>query len=242
MELEIENMRQLAKPFLSIESFERIIPDWKQALLNFRNRPLDGHHRWTLPQRAPIMTIISKGEYEPRGRQGGLNVYGTICNVWGIRADQRGTRRGRSSECFILDGIASTKIQIWAQRDNDADFEVARWTLETGDQHSPGCHFHTQIDLEPEDNKFPESLSVPRFPAYLHTPMDALDYLLGELFQERWYRHTSEGRDFVKAWNGCQKHRLVKMLDWHRETFQNAGGSPWATFKRKKPAVDLMFD
>ena len=235
-------MRLLAKPFLTTESFEHIIPRWKQDLMNVKNNRSSGSHRWSLSDRIPVETIISNGEYESGSRRGELNVYGTLCAVWDIKAERQRNNRSKPAEAFILDGIASTKIQIWHKVENHDPLEIARWTLEIGDQHSPGCHFHTQIDLEPEDHKFPEALSVPRFPAYLHTPMDAMDYLLGELFQDSWYRRTSAGNDQVNMWNGCQKMRLVRMLAWHQKCFEEAGGSPWSTFKRAKPSMNLLFD
>jgi hypothetical protein len=242
MEREIDNMRLLAKPFITPESFEQALPGWRRDLVNFKNGKSAGSHRWEIPERNPIKTVISKGEYEAHDRAGELSVYGTLCGIWEIKAEQQRNTKFKPAEFFILEGIASTKIQIWDCAKHNAPVEIARWTLETGDQHSPGCHFHTQIDLDPADNKFPKALSVPRLPAYLHTPMDALDYLLGELFQKRWYRRMSEGKDAVNLWNGCQKTRLVRMLTWHKECFQEAGGSPWSAFKRRKPAINLLFD
>lgn len=241
MEKEIENFRELAKRFLSVESYDRIIPTWKQELINLKNDRGASSFNWSIPINTPIKTIISKGQYEPGTRRGRLNVFGTICGTWDISVERRDAKTKAPFQAFILKGIASTKVQIWTQEDNPPHKEIARWTLETGDANSPGCHFHTQIDLDPEDNKFPKDLSVPRLPAYLHTPMDALDFLLGELFQDDWFRHISQRRDAGNVWNGCQKARLVKMLEWHSQQFKCAGGAPWATFKRRKPTVDLLF-
>jgi hypothetical protein len=240
MEREIENMRLLAKPFIQRESFEGIIPQWKQQLLSFNDKPIHGTFSWNLPEGSPIKTINSSGEYEPEGRKGRLTVFGTISSRWDIRAEP-GVRAMRPRpQCFILLGLASTKIRIWSLGITGQTKEIARWTLEIGDSRSPGCHFHTQIDLEDEDNKFPKALSVPRFPGFLHTPMDALDFLLGELFQDGWYRRTSEQSDFVTNWRGCQKPRLVAVLGWQREKIQAATGSPWTSFKREKPELDLL--
>ena len=241
MAQEIESMRRLAKPFLATESFEQVIPDWKQALLNFKSQPFQGAFTWSLREEQPIQTTVSRGHYESGARRGTLTVFGSICCAWEIRAERRQTRRNSPLDSFILSGLASTRIQIWSLAD-DEKTEVARWTIEIGDQSSPGCHFHTQIDLDEEDNKFPKALSVPRLPSFLHTPMDALDFLLGELFQEQWYRHTSKGNDFVKNWNGCQAPRLAKVLGWHQEKIKTASGSPWTTFKNEKPQIDLLFD
>jgi hypothetical protein len=238
MEREIENMCSLAKPFLTTTSFEQVIPHWKADLINFKYNPTTDLWAWTLPVENPITTNLSKGDYEPAERKGGLSVFGTVSAKWEIRAARRS--RGRNDQFFILSGSASTKMQVWSQEPGKAPAEIARWTLEVGDQESPGCHFHTHIELDPDDKRFPKALSVPRLPGYLHTPMDALDYLIGELFQDQWYKRTSAESDFVKNWNGCQKPRLVKLLEWHRQKIAEATGSPWATFKKQKPEEDLF--
>jgi len=118
--------------------------------------------------------------------------------------------------------------------------EIARWTIEVGDAVSPGCHFHTQIELDPPDNKFPKALSVPRLPGILHTPMDALELLLSELFQDRWLQVASEGTDFVKTWANCQKSRLINVLEWQKNELAKSSGSPWTMLKKQKPALDML--
>jgi len=242
MEREIENLRKLASRFLERSSFERVIPDWQRQLSTFKSRDAGSVLRWEIPETDPIQTKVSHGEYEPSGRRG-KEVFGRISGLWEVKIPQAvGKKRGRTQNSFVLLGLASTKITIWAHHEGKEPEEIALWTVEIGDVTSPGCHFHTQITLEDAANKFPKFLSVPRLPALLHTPMDALEFLLAELFQEEWYRHTSKGNDALRNWASCQRNRLVKLLSWQLEKLNEASGSPWTTLKRQKPPLDMFFN
>jgi hypothetical protein len=239
MEKEIENLRLLAKPFLHEESFDRVIPAWKQDLYNFRSARTNSAHVWKIPLEDPIKTKLSDGAYERGGRRGSLRVFGTVSGAWEIR-HLPGKRKSSPTSSFLLFGLASIKLSIRCIQGNEQEEEIACWSVDIGDAASPGCHFHTQIQLNPESRMFPASLTVPRLPGILHTPMDALDFLLGELFQDEWYRRSSEDNDHTKNWASCQRGRLIALLDWHREEISKTTGSPWNGFKRTKPRKDLF--
>jgi hypothetical protein len=242
MEREIGNMRQLAKQFITRTSYARIILDWQQQLSNFKNRLPGSVLHWDIPETDPIQTIVSCGQYEPSGRKG-RDVFGRVSGSWEITIPNViGKKKGVAQKTFVLLGLASTKVTVWANYEDKEPEEIARWTVEIGDASSPGCHFHTQITLDDVDHKFPEFLSVPRLPAFLHTPMDALDFLLAELFQEEWYQHTSRGNDVLLHWASCQRNRLEKLLEWQLHKIKGTSGSPWTNFKRQKPPLNLFFD
>lgn len=242
MEREIGNMRQLVKQFVTRVSYERTILDWQQQLSNFKHRAPGSVLSWNIPENSPIETKVSRGQYEPSGRKG-RNVFGRVSGVWDIRIPEAvGQKKGRAQQMFVLLGLASTKVTVWEHFDDKEPEEIARWTVEVGDVSSPGCHFHTQITLDDVDHKFPQFLSVPRLPGFLHTPMDALEFLLAELFQEEWYEHTSRGNDFLNNWATCQRNRLGKLLEWQLEKIKATSGSPWTTFKRQKPPLNLFFE
>jgi hypothetical protein len=232
---EIENMRRSARKFLTTESYEFIIPEWKRQLESFKDSPPGSKLRWEIPERKPIETEKSEGKYEPSGRKG-KDVIGTLCCVWEIEIPPIDKRSPGKN--FLLNGLASIQTVIWIQ---DEDFfEAAVWTLETGAIDSPGCHFHTQITLEDANGKFPKALSVPRLPAFLHTPMDALEFLLSELFQEEWKQHTARENDYQKTWSSCQRSRLTKLFDWQKEQINSSSGSPWTFLKNQKPVKDIF--
>ena len=238
MEKEIENLRQLAKPFLDTNTYEWILLKWKKELSNFRLANPGAHTTWEISEENPIRTKISDGEYEPKPKKGGLKVFGQLSCKWDIHLSGEVKKRGNPSPYFVLLGLASSKITIWS--DGESPSEIARWTIEVGDANSPGCHFHTQIDLDAGDHKFPKALCVPRFPSVLHTPMDALEFLLSELFQDRWLEVSSAGHDAVKTWANCQRSRLVNLLDWQRTKLKESSGSPWTMLKKQKPSLDML--
>jgi hypothetical protein len=240
MEREIENMRKLGKAFLERETYETVIPEWKRQLETFKGRPPGTVFNWAIPETSPIQTKVSNGGYEPASRRG-RKVFGRISGKWQIRIPQlTGKKKGSSPKTFILLGLASTRITVWTAANSRAEEEIARWTVEVGDDSSPGCHFHTQITLD--GNMFPGYLSVPRLPGLLHTPMDALEFLLSELFQEDWFKNVSRETDELKQWAGCQRMRLLKLTEWQLNKISQGNGSPWTTFKKQKPPIDVFYN
>ncbi|MGE0132438.1 MAG: hypothetical protein AB7U82_30515 [Blastocatellales bacterium] len=239
MEREIENMRHLASHFLERASAERVIPVWQQQLSTFKGQPPGSQTRWSIKETDPIQTIISPGKYEPRGR-GGKTVFGRVSGAWDIQIPQiTGKKKGGAQKSFTLHGLASTEITIWERLEGEQEpKKIMHWTVEIGDSTSPGCHFHTQVKCGNAERK---PLSVPRLPSLLHTPMDAVEFLLAELFQDEWNQHTARENDFLKNWAHCQKLRLTKLLEWQLEEIRNTSGSPWTAFKKQKPPFDLFF-
>lgn len=244
MSNEVTSMASLAKSFLEESSLYNVLPMWNRALINFKDEPYSGRRiRWEISERDPIKTKTTS-EYEAGARRGGRTVFGQISCVWEISKPvpkgKKERKRSFRSPTFVVIGLACTKVTIWGVEDAGAPKELARWTLEIGDAMSPGCHFHTQINLDARHEIFPKSLPVPRLPSLLHTPMDALDFLLGELFQNSWFKYASQDTDAGKTWAHCQTTRLTNLLKWQSETIKNASAAPWATLKKQKPSFDLL--
>jgi hypothetical protein len=81
-------------------------------------------------------------------------------------------------------------------------------------------------------------VSVPRIPTLFVTPMAALEFLLGELFQDRWAEHVSADRDDVRHWRSTQEDTLIRVLEWKAQKIRTGIGSPWIALKRAKPEED----
>lgn len=121
MEQEIDNMRQLASPFLERASTERIIRAWQQQLSTFQSQPPGSQTRWSIKETDPIQTIISPGKYEPRGR-GGKAVFGRVSGAWDIQIPQvTGKRKSSAQKSFTLHGLASTEITIWEHLEGEQE-------------------------------------------------------------------------------------------------------------------------
>ncbi len=74
----------------------------------------------------------------------------------------------------------------------------------------------------------------------LFTPMDALEFVLAELFQDDWAQHVAKENDAIRNWAGCQKDRLIKLLRWQQDRLEKNSGSPWTALKAAKPHASLL--
>jgi hypothetical protein len=120
---------------------------------------------------------------------------------------------------------------------------VAHWQLEAGDAASPGCHFHASVNQGTEAGLFPKWLKIPRLPGILLSPLDGLEYLLGELFQSVWEQRISEESDERNGWANGQSVRLQKILTWQlKEVKRKSLGTPWISLKKAKPPVDVFLE
>jgi hypothetical protein len=161
--------------------------------------------------------------------------------VWEVRipSDVRAVTGGMATE-FVLDGVASTRLALFGRHPVHGDQEIARWSFEVAADSSPGCHFHTQVKGDFSDRLFPPTLSIPRLPGILVTPIDALDFLLGEVFQDSWAENVARDSADLRTWAAIQRHRLANVLEWQRQQVINARGAVWLAIKRAKPRTEQL--
>ena len=236
-------MAKMAEPFLENSTIPTKINPWLQQLKSFRTSPPGKLFNWTIPKDRPVTTKESTGGYEPGGR-GRYTVHATMCSIWQISIPNitgQAQKKGQPQANFVLSGKASTRISIFSY-DQGNRSELARWRFEIGNNDSPGCHFHAQVMGEEGDIVFPKSMSVPRLPNLLFTPMDAIEFVLAEIFQDRWKEHASKETDAIRGWAGCQKRRLINLLKWQQDRLAKNAGSPWTSLKAEKPHAKLMID
>ena len=230
---EIQAMTKIGKDFLAGDTHSILLPKLYEDLQTLRGRPAGSKLDWEISRRSPLRTIAGR-KYEAQGRKSHHLVYGEVCGKWEIENDI-GAKPGLAKYFKLRNnGQASIKVRVVDCSSQLRHLEIARWNVDVGDAASPGCHFHTQICLEP-CMWFPKSLSVPRLPALLHTPMDVLEFLISELFQNEWQRHVAATSREMQVWNVCQKKRLLSLLKWQHRTIANATGSPWTALKTTKP-------
>lgn len=179
---------------------------------------------WQIPEASPLKTRVSAGEYRPTGG-GGSQVEGTLSFKWEISKD------AQHSDTFILSGNGSTSIGILSVADDGAECTF-RWTFDIGADSAPGCHFHAYVAVPGSAD-----LDVPRLPTPFVLPSDALDFLLGELFQADWLLKQHQRTIPVKRVTVGQRDRLRRMLEASVAQF-TAGASqltPWMSYKQWKP-------
>lgn len=232
---ELRRMKTLADSFLAGEC-EGVLDACISNLENIRNSSSNGTHLWELTDGWPIQTIESKGEYRASGREGGDGVYGKLCFRWEIKNPDVARKRQND---FHLIGEATTSLNIFRC---DTDARVAQWQIEAGDAASPGCHFHAAVNQYGHDGLFPEWLKVPRLPSILVTPMDGLEFLLGEMFQLRWAQTVSEESEDRNSWANSQRKRLTKLLNWKLDLIRNSETTPWMDLKKAKPELGVLME
>lgn len=196
-----------------------------------------GTHTLEIPIARPLRTRASAGEFEPPRKNSSRRVYGSITGVWEVEASkqpitdpERPNKRSKPAMLIDFTGKASTVFKV---KDESTCATIAHWNMELGDANAPGCFFHTFASA---DQKFP----VPRHPNLFATPMSAIGFALGELFQSAWEQAVSGTTEAPSHWRGIQTKRLEALLGWQLEQVAKTNSSPWCSLKVAKPHPELF--
>jgi hypothetical protein len=238
LQSEVTNFAQVSQRYLEKESRE-VFNDWLTDLVSFRDSRRPGLWRWAISPANPIKTTKTL-EYEPGDRRGGISVHGELTCVWEIelKAEGNGKNKGKSAgQVVCLNGIASTLIKIIRTDAELRPVTIAQWQFEVGDSQSPGCHFHVGIGHFGTEAA---ALPVPRLPSILLTPIDALDFLLGEIFQQKWKQEVNRETSQMQLWSEKQRTRLSNLLKWKQDQIDQSGGSAWNYLKHQRPTAQIL--
>ena len=189
----------------------------------------------------PLRTRSTRS-YEIGSRSGGIDIYAYVTGIWELRPLGQ---RGKPKRKVEFSGKASAKIEIWRQdylwREKDLpDKRLAGWRIELGAHDSPGCYFHIQILGDRDAPPFPRSIPIPRMPSPFVTPMAAVEFVLGELFQDEWSREASRACHHHSRWSTIQRKRLECLLEWQRLAMGAGQSSPLMNLKEAKPPPELF--
>ena len=182
------------------------------------------------PLELQCLHTIPSDQYEAGNRRGSRKIHAVISGTWDLRPLEK-----REIEFC---GIASTRIELYASENPDK--RLAMWRLELGAEDSPGCYVHAQILGDSDKPPFPEFVPIPRLPSLFVTPMSAVEFVLGELFQDKWPEVTASGDPEVKNWRALQKKWLQSLFSWYRREMEKTDFSSWIALKQAKPE-DGMF-
>ena len=221
---ETQVLTTLSKRFLEPNSREKVFPSFLSNLRSIGRKPEERVYSLKLQ----CLRTIPSDQYD---RKAGKEIYAVISGTWDLR------RLGRREIEFC--GIASTRIELYAS--DDPDKRLAMWRLELGAEDSPGCYVHAQILGDSDKPPFPEFVPIPRLPSLFVTPMSAVEFVLGELFQDRWSKVTDSNAKKVTRWRDTQKRWLQSLFSWYNDQMENASSSPWMALKKAKPPEDGMF-
>lgn len=180
--------------------------------------------------------------YEVGSRSGGEEIYARVMGIWDLRPVGQ---RGRPKRKVEFMGKASAKVELWHKdclwrEDHSPANRLAMWRIELGANDSPGCYFHIQILGDRDDPPFPKCIPIPRFPSPFVTPMAAVEFVLGELFQDKWSREAGQARHHQRRWQSIQQKRLSCLLKWQMAAMEYGQSSPWMNLKDAKPPADLF--
>lgn len=236
LKTEVDCLGSLARDFLDVESHS-VLGSWSADLSTIGNRDTTKPALWKISPERPIRTKQTK-QFEPNGRKVQQSVWGELSFVWEVARVSTDTRK-KERTLICLNGKASTKVRIYTQID-DAKTCIAQWQVEIGSHDSPGWHFHVGLCREENDGHFPKWLSVPRMPGLLVAPTDALDFMLGELFQDDWKKQVSNEKFENVELGKAQKSRIYGMSKWHTAELEAGNGSAWNRLKRSQPRADIF--
>lgn len=241
---EFRLMRGLAEPFLKEES-SQILDALCDNLRSFEN--YKGPMRLEATPDRPIKTRDSKGKYAKGGR-GNYCIQAELYFLWELRPIARQSSR-RGHRRVQIAGKASTVTKLYVNIDGSSS-EIAHWRLEIGDSDSPGFYFHAQMPetldqdgdtIYQDDDMWPKWLPVPRLPVLPFTPMLALEFVLGEIFQDEWPRHINDqsAKSDVGQWRNIYMSRFRKYLEWQQEAVGRSA-SPLMALKQAVPKSDIF--
>lgn len=231
---EIRNLSAGLKTILTRDTRLRTLPNWQRSLESFRDSPDAATHSWEIPEGEPLRTEYSYGEFD---RASSRVLYAEVSSIWSLArptASQVPDARP-PTQFFLLVGKASTRTTVWERRDTGTPQKILCWNVDVGDAISPGAHFHVQV----KGSDGPE-IPVPRLPSIAVTPMDALEFVVGELFQRRWAEIVAGGRDWSRVWASEHGERVARVLSWKAEILRGPPAATWSAVKGTKPRADLF--
>ena len=200
---------KIARPFIARES-QLVLEDYLQDLRSIGDQPEDTDHRLTL---RPLWTKPSKGQYEADKK--GKHIRAKIEGTWQLRVIPS-SQTPQMEFC----GIASTTVVLFDLANSCTPF--AMWKLELGDHRSPGCYIHAHIpwgfDSETPGQK---PISIPRLPSIFITPMSAIEFVMGELFQKEWPQRTNRLTGDTTNWHRLQKKWLQCLFSWYLDVLKD---------------------
>ncbi|RYG60020.1 hypothetical protein EON80_25100 [bacterium] len=227
---EIRAMRDLAPSFLTAEGLH-VLRDFHGEVNSFAGAKNVRRGWIVIPQDRPVRTRSSKG-YKPQ-QEGGMNLFATLSGSWEIsKFDATDKKR---TGMFRTIGLASWVVTLRLEK--DPTVVVARWNFDLGLKGAPGCFFHAQFEpTKILSNGESSDLDVPRLFSLLVTPMDALAFVLGEIFQDEWAR-TAENSLLqpVRTFRTRQLGRMNRLFTWLLQRMEHGEGIPLANLKGAMP-------
>jgi hypothetical protein len=191
----------------------------------------------------PIETNPSAGSHQIRRGGHGRNLKGIVDFRWEIQPI--GRRQRVPENRFLALWNSSVRIHLvdTGAADDDREEVVASWNFDVGDNQSPGCHFHAKFSHPKEEDRILlEDVDVPRLPCFIFMPTDAIEFVIGELWQDDWRKIAASGAKEMDMWRQFSRRRFEKLFAWYSSELGNTRGTPWAHLKCAKPDASVLLE
>jgi hypothetical protein len=256
---EIDSFKSSAQKFLDPYEASRVLDQYKAALKALRERHNEKNlPAWEIPRDYPLKTKISKGMYEPGNRRGRHHVQAWISCKWNIRPTV--PKKRALPDTFVIVGLASSRVELfdccskteetleslgsWRMELGTTDVEESRRRTDTTTKPKfPGCFFHLSVlgEKTGAEEVFPKTLSVPRFPSVIFSPIAVTEFVLGELFPDEWAHPARHAQPDSRRLASIQRRRFTSILQWQLDEVKNNHASaPWVVLKRSAPRANLF--
>jgi hypothetical protein len=222
VEEELRALQHLAKDYVDQHASPHVLDRWINQLRTLRAQGRDNAALvWEIPRRSPLRTIESRGTAEQETEW--PRAIGTLSMVWEIR--HRESIRGRRKHGFEIVGLAAVHVDIAFMQNDERPIGNAKWNFDVGVHDNPGFHTHAQVDWRGTAN-----IEIPRLPSLIFTPMDTIDFLLGELFPKTWPRHVTTKRSEAPI-GTFQARRFGRVSKW----WATVCSQPLSTWQSQRP-------
>jgi len=190
-----------------------------------------------------LETLPSDGRHQMDREGHGHNLKGLISFTWDVEPIGGARTRLPLKRYFVLRN-SSVRIRLFDERQRQV---VSAWNVDVGDDRSPGCHFHAQIGemmqgRGDQGGQRSLNLDIPRLPACLFMPTDAVEFVVCELWQREWPQLAASGTAEMNRWRKFPKARLSRLLKWQLGVVDRTTATPWVGFKKAKPDPLLLCD
>ena len=228
-------LQALATNFLARNSEFRI-QDLRDGLLAIASSNPGEKKYLFIDEANPIITNVST-DFEHSGKTS-HEIQADIFGIWEMTPIGRPSGQPRQ-RIISFSGMAKCQVNIFDVCCANERKLVSSWSMEIGDSNSPGSYFHSQIKLD-SGKVFPSWLPIPRLPFIPATPMAAIEFTLGELFQDTWESSTLAGGWANDKWTKTQRTMLEAWLKEQITWISEGEGSVWMRLKKYKPQSDLL--
>jgi hypothetical protein len=243
---EVDVLEEIGDDFLAA-GYREVLGNFREqvgALIGAR-----GLGSLAIDRRWPVTTLPCNGGYERREGGAQRELYATVSCLWQVLPLGSPRKKAQADRLVAVAGTASTVVSLLRPSEDGAEL-VASWRMEIGNPDSPGAHFHVQIPRSQigdedagilEEPPWPHWLPVPRFPAPPTTPIAAVEFVLAEIFQDRWAQMAGSDHRSLPRWNRIHLSRYQAFLAWQRRVLErDTAATPLLALKGALPDADMF--